>query len=212
MDEVEKKLGLHVTPLSFPIGMGYDFQGIYNIWEKNINLFEGDSRKNIEETIAFSDINSPELEKIIGEKPANKLREELELVEEVYPAFDREAYLTGKLQPVFFGSALNNFGVRELLDAFIEIAPQPKPKESDTRLVQPDENKFSGFVFKIHANMDPKHRDRLAFVKIVSGVFERNKPYLHVRHGKNLKFSSPNAFFAEKKEIVDDCRGRLATG
>lgn len=101
MDEVEKKLGLHVTPLSFPIGMGYDFQGIYNIWEKNINLFEGDSRKNIEETIAFSDIQSPELEKIIGEKPANKLREELELITEVYPSFEREAYLAGKLQPVF---------------------------------------------------------------------------------------------------------------
>ena len=203
MDEVEKKLGLHVTPLSFPIGMGYDFQGIYNIWEKNINLFEGDSRKNIEETIAFSDINNPDLEKIIGEKPANKLREELELIEEVYPAFDREAYLNGKLQPVFFGSALNNFGVRELLDCFVDIAPAPRSKESDTRVVAPDEAKFSGFVFKIHANMDPKHRDRLAFIKIVSGTFERIKPYLHVRHGKNLKFSSPNAFFAEKKEIVD---------
>jgi peptide chain release factor 3 len=203
MDEVEKKLGLHVTPLSFPIGMGYDFQGIYNIWEKNINLFEGDSRKNIEETIAFSDIQSPELEKIIGEKPANKLREELELITEVYPSFEREGYLAGKLQPVFFGSALNNFGVRELLDCFINIAPTPRAKESDTRLVQPDEKKLSGFVFKIHANMDPKHRDRLAFVKIVSGTFERNKPYLHVRQGKNMKFSSPNAFFAEKKEIVD---------
>lgn len=203
MDEVEKKLGLHVTPLSFPIGMGYDFQGIYNIWEKNINLFEGDSRKNIEETIAFSDLESSELEQIIGEKPAHKLREELELVSEVYPSFDRDAYLNGKLQPVFFGSALNNFGVRELLDCFIEIAPSPRPKDSDTREVKPDENKFAGFVFKIHANMDPKHRDRLAFIKIVSGTFERNKPYLHVRHGKNLKFSSPNAFFAERKEIVD---------
>jgi len=203
MDEVEKKLGLHVTPLSFPIGMGYDFQGIYNIWEKNINLFEGDSRRNIEETIAFDDIDSPELEGIIGEKPANKLREELELISEVYPAFDREAYLSGSLQPVFFGSALNNFGVRELLDCFVDIAPSPRPKDSDTREVKPEENKFSGFVFKIHANMDPKHRDRLAFIKIVSGTFERNKPYLHVRLGKNLKFSSPNAFFAEKKEIVD---------
>jgi peptide chain release factor 3 len=203
MDEVEQKLGLHVTPLSFPIGMGYDFQGIYNIWEKNINLFEGDSRKNIEETIAFSDIQSPELEKIIGEKPATKLREELELITEVYPAFNREDYLAGKLQPVFFGSALNNFGVRELLDCFINIAPTPRAKESDTRLVEPDEKKLSGFVFKIHANMDPKHRDRLAFIKIVSGTFERNKPYLHVRQGKNMKFSSPNAFFAEKKEIVD---------
>ena len=203
MDEVEQKLKLRVTPLSFPIGMGYDFQGIYNIWEKNINLFEGDSRKNIEETIAFDDINNPELEKIIGEKPANRLREELELIEEVYPAFSREEYLAGDLQPVFFGSALNNFGVRELLDCFVEIAPTPRPKESDTRLVKPEEEKLSGFVFKIHANMDPKHRDRLAFIKIVSGTFEKNKPYLHVRLGKNLKFSSPNAFFAEKKEIVD---------
>ncbi len=203
MDEVEQKLKLRVTPLSFPIGMGYDFKGIYNIWEKNINLFEGDSRKNIEETIAFNDINNPELEKIIGEKPANKLREELELIEEVYPAFSIDEYLIGELQPVFFGSALNNFGVRELLDCFIEIAPTPRAKESDTRLVKPEEEKLSGFVFKIHANMDPKHRDRLAFVKIVSGTFEKNKPYLHVRQGKNMKFSSPNAFFAEKKEIVD---------
>ena len=203
LDEVEQKLKLTVTPLSFPIGMGYDFKGIYNIWEKNINLFSGDSRKDIEETIAISDLSSPELEKIVGEKPANKLREELELIEEVYPTFNREDYLNGKLQPVFFGSALNNFGVRELLDCFIEIAPQPRPKEADTRLVKPDEKKFTGFVFKIHANMDPKHRDRLAFVKIVSGTFERNTNYLHVRHGKNLKFSSPNAFFAEKKEIVD---------
>ncbi len=203
MDEVEQKLGLSVTPLSFPIGMGYDFQGIYNIWGKNINLFSGDSRKNIEDTIAFSDIESPELEKIIGEKPAIKLRDELELISEVYPQFDREQYLAGNLQPVFFGSALNNFGVRELLDCFIEIAPSPKPKESETRLVKPEEEKMAGFVFKIHANMDPKHRDRLAFVKIVSGTFERNKPYMHVRLNKNLKFSSPNAFFAEKKEIVD---------
>jgi peptide chain release factor 3 len=177
MDEVEQKLKLRVTPLSFPIGMGYDFQGIYNIWEKNINLYEGDSRKNIEETIAFSDIESKELEEIIGEKPANRLREELELIEEVYPAFSREEYLAGDLQPVFFGSALNNFGVRELLDCFVEIAPTPRAKESDTRLVNPEEEKLSGFVFKIHANMDPKHRDRLAFIKIVSGTFEKNKPY-----------------------------------
>ncbi|WP_297509065.1 peptide chain release factor 3 [Flavobacterium sp.] len=203
MDEVEQKLGLQVTPLSFPIGMGYDFQGIYNIWEKNINLFSSDSRKNIEDVIQITDIQNPELEKIIGDKPANKLREELELIQEVYPEFDRERYLNGSLQPVFFGSALNNFGVRELLDGFIAIAPSPRAKESDTRLVEATETKLSGFVFKIHANMDPKHRDRLAFVKIVSGTFERNKPYMHVRLNKGLKFSSPNAFFAEKKEIVD---------
>ncbi|NLN25971.1 MAG: peptide chain release factor 3 [Bacteroidetes bacterium] len=203
LDEIEQKLHLRVTPLSFPIGMGYDFKGIYNIWEKNLTLFNGNTRKKVAETIEFKDIENPELEEIIGSKQAETLREELELVYEVYPDFNQEEYLNAELQPVFFGSALNNFGVRELLDCFIEIAPTPRPKESDTRLVYPNEKEFSGFVFKIHANMDPKHRDRLAFIKIVSGTFERNTPYLHARHNKKLKFSSPNAFFAEKKEIVD---------
>ena len=203
LDEVEQKLGLTVTPMSFPIGMGYDFKGIYNIYESNINLFSGDSKKNIEDTLAFDDLNSPELEKIVGSTQANALRENLELVQGVYPPFDKDAYLKGDLQPVFFGSALNNFGVRELLDCFIDIAPTPRPKKAEERIVAPSEKALTGFVFKIHANMDPKHRDRLAFIKIVSGTFERNKPYLHVRNNKNMKFSSPNAFFAEKKEIVD---------
>ncbi len=203
LDEVEQKLGLTVSPLSFPIGMGYDFKGIYNIYEKNINLFSGDSKKNIEDTIAFDDIENPELDNIIGKKAAETLRGDIELVKGVYPDFDKDKYLKGLQQPVFFGSALNNFGVRELLDCFIEIAPSPRAKMAEERLVGADEKELTGFVFKIHANMDPKHRDRLAFVKIVSGTFERNKPYLHVRQGKNLKFSSPNAFFAEKKEIVD---------
>jgi len=203
LDELEQKLGLSVTPLSFPIGMGYDFKGIYNIYEKNINLFSGDNKKNIEETIAFDELENPQLEQIIGASAAKELRENLDLVWGVYPEFDKQLYLKGEQQPVFFGSALNNFGVRELLDCFIEIAPPPKPKMAEERLVQANEKELTGFVFKIHANMDPKHRDRLAFVKIVSGTFERNKPYLHVRQGKKLKFSSPNAFFAEKKEIVD---------
>lgn len=203
LDEIEQKLNLTVTPLSFPIGMGYDFKGIYNIWEQNVNLFTGDPRKDIEETVEISDLSSQELDGLIGEKSANDLREELELAQGVYPEFNKSAYLEGNLQPVFFGSALNNFGVRELLDCFVSIAPTPKPKDSNTRNVAPNEKDFTGFVFKIHANMDPKHRDRLAFIKIVSGTFERNKPYLHVRHNKKLKFSSPNAFFAEKKEIVD---------
>ncbi|WP_297696270.1 peptide chain release factor 3 [uncultured Eudoraea sp.] len=203
LDEVEQELGLTVTPLSFPIGMGYDFKGIYNIYEKNINLFSGDSKKNISDIIGFDDITSPELEDHIGVEAAETLRDNMELVTGVYPAFDKQKYLEGALQPVFFGSALNNFGVKELLDCFIEIAPHPESKIAEERLVKANENELSGFVFKIHANMDPKHRDRLAFVKIVSGTFERNKPYLHVRHNKKLKFSSPNAFFAEKKQIVD---------
>lgn len=203
LDEVEQKLGLRVTPLSFPIGMGYSFKGIYNLWEKNINLFSEESKQHITDTISFEDVNNPELENHIGETAAETLREELELVQEVYPKFNQEEYLNGELQPVFFGSALNNFGVRELLDCFVDIAPEPRPKTSDTREVKPDEKKFTGFVFKIHANMDPKHRDRLAFIKIVSGLFKRNTQYLHVRNNKKVKFSSPNAFFADKKEIVD---------
>jgi peptide chain release factor 3 len=203
LDEVEQKLGLKVTPLSFPIGMGYDFKGIYNLWEKNINLFAGDSKKNISDTVEISDLNDSKLNALIGDSAAETLRDEIELVQGIYPKFNIENYQEGNLQPVFFGSALNNFGVKELLDCFINIAPIPQPKASEERLVNPEEDKFSGFVFKIHANMDPKHRDRLAFIKIVSGTFKRNTSYLHVRHNKKLKFSSPNAFFAEKKAIVD---------
>ena len=203
LDEVEQKLGLRVTPMSFPIGMGYDFKGIYNIWEKKLNLFSGDKKTSISEGIEFDDLSNPELDKVVGETAAETLREELELIDEVYPPFNNEEYLNGELQPVFFGSALNNFGVKELLDAFIEIAPSPQPKKAEERLVDSKEEKLTGFVFKIHANMDPKHRDRLAFIKIVSGTFKRNAPYLHVRNGKKVKFSSPNAFFAEKKEIVE---------
>jgi len=204
LDEVEQKLGLKVVPLSLPIGMGSDFQGIYNIWEKNIQLFLEEKKQKVGESLVIEDINDKKVDDIIGEKAAGILRDELELIESVYPEFDREAYMNGDLQPVFFGSALNNFGVRELLDAFVEIAPMPQPKESDTRMVKPEEAQFTGFVFKIHANMDPKHRDRLAFVKIVSGTFKRNENYLLVREGKKMKFSSPNAFFADKKEVVDE--------
>ena len=196
LDEVEQKLGLRVTPMSFPIGMGYDFKGIYNIYEKKLNIFSGDNKQGISEGIEFNDIKNPQLDKVVGEKAAETLREELELIYEVYPKFDNVEYLEGKLQPVFFGSALNNFGVKELLDAFIEIAPKPQPKKAEERLVDSKEEKLTGFVFKIHANMDPKHRDRLAFIKIVSGTFKRNAPYLHVRNGKKVKFSSPNTFFA----------------
>lgn len=203
LDEVEQKLGLVVTPLSFPIGMGYDFKGIYNLYEKNVNLFDGSNKTHVSKTTAIDDIQNEQLDQLVGSNAADTLRENLELVEGVYPSFNRDEYLAGTQQPVFFGSALNNFGVRELLDCFIDIAPTPRPKAAEERVVNPEEEEFSGFVFKIHANMDPKHRDRLAFIKIVSGTFERNKPYLHVRHQKKLKFSSPNTFFAERKEIVD---------
>ena len=203
LDELERKLELNVTPLSLPIGMGYDFKGIYNIWKHNVQLFDGEEKQTIGKKVYFDSIEDSQLEAIIGNQAIETLKEELELIDGVYPQFDREAYLKGELQPVLFGSALNNFGVEELLKCFIEIAPEPLPKFSEERLIEPHEKKFTGFVFKIHANMDPNHRDRLAFIKVVSGTFERNSPYLHVRLNKKLKFSSPNAFFAERKEIVD---------
>ena len=204
MDEVEQKLDLHVTPLSWPIGIGATFKGIYNIWEKIINVFSGDNKQKISETTKVEDLSSPELDTLIGTDYAENLRNEIDLIDGVYPEFDMQEYMNGNLQPVFFGSALNNFGVRELLDALDDIAPTPQSKETDLREIEPYENKFSGFVFKIHANMDPKHRDRLAFIKIVSGKFERNKNYFHVRQGKKIKYTTPNTFFADKKEVVDE--------
>jgi peptide chain release factor 3 len=146
----------------------------------------------------------PDSKKKIGERAAETLREEVEMVDTVYPDFNKEAYRSGDLSPVFFGSAINNFGVKELLDCFIQIAPTPLPRETDERIVKPDEEKFSGFVFKIHANMDPKHRDRIAFCRIVSGKFERNTNYLHVRQGKKFKFNNPTSFMASKKSVIDE--------
>lgn len=202
LDEIEEELKIEVRPLSWPIGNGPDFKGVYNLFDKSLYLFTP-NKQTLEEGIDV-DINDVRLADEIGERSATTIREELELVEGVYPEFDKNPYLEGKLAPVFFGSALNNFGVRELLHCFLEIAPSPRPSQAEERIVEPDEEKFSGFVFKIHANMDPNHRNRLAFVKICSGHFQRNTNYQHVRLGKQMKFSSPTAFMAEKKSIVED--------
>ncbi|MEG0498278.1 MAG: peptide chain release factor 3, partial [Alistipes sp.] len=204
LDEVEKELHIRVRPLAFPISNGATFKGVYNIYEKNLSLFTSDEKQTADaSTTDISDLSSSVLDDCVGERYATQLRGDLELVEGVYDVFDRDAYLQGKLAPVFFGSAVNNFGVRELLDCFARIAPSPCPAPTETRVVEPLEPKMTGFVFKIHANMDPNHRDRIAFLKICSGVFERNKNYLHVRSGKQLKFSSPTAFMAEKKSVID---------
>ena len=204
LDEIEGKLGIKVRPLSWPIGMGPDLKGVYDLYNKSLVLYTPNSTERVSETVAISDISDPELDNQIGEEEADMLREEVELVEEVYPKFDRDVYLDGDISPVFFGSAINTFGVQELLQCFLDIAPSPLPKESEERVVDPYEDKFTGFIFKIHANMDPKHRDRLAFVKIVSGKFHRNTNYKHIRLNRNMKFSSPTAFMAEKKSIVEE--------
>jgi peptide chain release factor 3 len=159
LDELEDKLSIRVRPLTWPIGMGDRFQGVYNIYQKGLNLFAANKTKISDEVVSISSLTDPSLDQIIGESAANELREEIDVVEGVYDTFDRNTYLAGDVAPVFFGSAVNNFGVKELLDTFCEISPSPQGRESDTRLVAPEDERFSGFVFKIHANLDPKHRD-----------------------------------------------------
>ncbi len=202
LDEIEKQLKIKTIPLSWPINDGPDFKGVYNIYNRNLRLFDANVQE-IENGIAFNDINNPELETYIGED-ANTLREELELVEGVYPEFEVDEYLKGELAPVFFGSALYNFGVQELLDAFVEIAPTPRPSFTEEREINPEEDAFTGFVFKIHANIDPNHRSRIAFVKVCSGTFKRNKIYKHIRSGKSIRISSPTAFMASQREVIEE--------
>ncbi len=202
MDELEAELGIHVRPLSWPISMGATFKGVYNFYEQNMQLYTP-NKQFISESVQI-DVNSSDLDKRVGDNHAAKLREDLDLINGVYSDFDKEMYLKGNLAPIFFGSALNNFGVKELLDCFVEIAPSPRPVQTAERIVVPDEDNFSGFVFKIHANMDPNHRSCIAFVKVCSGKFLRNVNYRHVRNGKMMRFSSPTAFMAQKKETVDE--------
>ena len=203
LDELEKELKIGVRPLTWPINMGERFKGVYNIYERGLDLFTP-SKQTISERVEIDDVNSPEVDRLVGEENAGKLREDLELIEGVYPDFDKTDYLRGEMAPVFFGSALNTFGVKELLDCFVEIAPSPRPIMAVEREVRPDEEQFTGFVFKIHANMDPNHRSCIAFVKICSGKFERNVYYKHVRHDKMMRFAAPTAFMAQKKNIVDE--------
>ncbi|QNL48882.1 peptide chain release factor 3 [Olivibacter sp. SDN3] len=205
LEEIEKELNISTRPLSWPIGIGSTFKGVYHLFKKQLKLFSPDSKMEIsEEYLQLDDIQNKELTVRIGEKAAQKLRDEVELVEGVYEPFDLGLYRSGYLAPVFFGSAINNFGVQELLDTFIEIAPPPQARETDMRKVEPGEAKFSGFIFKIHANLDPNHRDRIAFCRICSGKFERNKFYQHVRLSKKLKFASPTSFMADTKSLVEE--------
>jgi peptide chain release factor 3 len=202
LDDIENQLNIKVRPLSWPVNSGQNFKGVYNIYNHNLKLFDPDIQL-IKKGIQFNDIWDPELSEHIGED-VDTLREELELIEAVYPEFNRDEYQKGDLAPVFFGSALYNFGVEELLNVFLKIAPPPQPSEAIERTVTPAEGTFSGFVFKIHANIDPNHRSRIAFVKVCSGKFERNKFYNHPRLGKNIRITSPTAFMAEQKEIIEE--------
>lgn len=202
LDELEQELQIKVRPLSWPIGQGVRFKGVYNIYEQQLNLFTPNKQRVTEKVEV--DVESEELENKVGEKEAHRLREDLELVNGVYPTFDQESYRSAEVAPVFFGSALNNFGVQELLNCFVEIAPSPRPTLAEERLVHPEEPKFTGFIFKITANIDPNHRSCIAFCKVCSGKFVRNQPYLHVRNGKTVRFSSPTQFMAQRKSTIEE--------
>jgi peptide chain release factor 3 len=203
LDEIEEKLSIRVRPLSWPIGMGKGFKGVYSLFERKLTLFTP-SKQTVEESVEITDISSPDLEGYIGESAAIQLRTDVELIEAVYPPFNASEYLEGTVAPVYFGSAVNNFGVRELLDSFIRIAPAPGVRQTTLRVVSPDELSFTGFVFKIHANMDPKHRNRIAFLRVCSGRFERGSNYFHVRQEKSIRFSNATAFMAQDRETVDE--------
>ncbi|MBA3649531.1 MAG: peptide chain release factor 3 [Chitinophagales bacterium] len=203
LDELEKKLSINVQPLSWPINRGSLFKGVYNLYDKSLQLFQPEKQTVEKDRIEFTDLNDYLLDELI-EKDANQLREDVLFLNGVYPDFNIAEYLAADIAPVFFGSARNNFGVKELLDTFIHIAPIPQGRETDKRMIDPDEETFTGFVFKIHANIDPKHRNRIAFVRIVSGKFERNKYIYHCRLDKELKFSSPATFLASARNIIEE--------
>ncbi|MBP3838409.1 MAG: peptide chain release factor 3 [Prevotella sp.] len=202
LDELEQELQIKVRPLSWPINQGAKFKGVYNIYEQQLNLFTP-NKQRVTEKMAV-DIESKQLEEQVGELDARQLREDLELVRGVYPDFEVGTYRTAEVAPVFFGSALNNFGVQELLNCFVEIAPSPRPTTAEERVVRPEETKFTGFIFKITANIDPNHRSCIAFCKVCSGKFVRNQPYQHVRLGKTVRFSSPTQFMAQRKSTIEE--------
>jgi peptide chain release factor 3 len=204
LDEVERELALEVRPITWPIGQGRSFKGVYNLLEKRLFLFRPGEVHRPEDYLSIRELDDPLLDEKVGRFLADKLREEVGILDGVYPPFDKDEYLEGRATPVFFGSAINNFGVRELLDALTSMAPPPTPKAAEERMVAPEESRFSGFVFKLHANMNPRHRDRVAFLRVCSGKFERNKTYYHVRSGKPFRTANPTAFMSQEREIIDE--------
>jgi peptide chain release factor 3 len=202
LDEIEQALALDVTPASWPVGMGRRFRGAYDLFDDQLRLMgKGESGR---EAAAAHGLDSAELDDILTPAVAETLREEIEMARGLCPAFDLESYRSGHMTPVYFGSALNNFGVGELLDGLARLAPSPRPQATSGRAIEPTDGSVSGFVFKVQANMDPKHRDRIAFVRLCSGHFRRGMKLLHVRSGKNLTLHNPVLFLAQDRELAEE--------
>ena len=206
LDEIEKTLALDVTPASWPIGSGKDFLGCYDLLGDRLILMNKTGNKSQINSVieTCNGLDDPKLDQMLPAHTVEKLREDIEMIKELCPKFDIDAYLAGTLTPVFFGSAINNFGVREVLEGLHQIAPSPKSHPAVEREILPTENKVSGFVFKIQANMDPKHRDRIAFMRICSGHFKRGMKLLQVRTGKEIKVPTPVMFLAQERELAED--------
>ena len=204
LDEIEDKLQLSVVPASWPIGMGRDFKGCYDIFNDQLLLFGRGKGDNVGDAITCKGLDDPQIDELLPAVQAKQLREEVEMVRGVYNEFDHESYLEGHLTPVYCGSAINNFGVREILKGVAKFAPAPRAQETEEREIDPEEKKVNAFVFKIQANMDPKHRDRMAFARICSGQFKRGMKLKHVRSGKNLTLHSPQMFFAQDREMAEN--------
>jgi peptide chain release factor 3 len=204
LDELEQELKIAVCPYTWPIGNGKQFKGVYNLYKEEVQLYTAEKSSVSESLISTRDIKDPKLRDYVGIEGMTKLWEEIDFVHDMFESFNMSLYREGYLAPLFFGSALNNFGVLELLETFLEIAPSPGSIQTSERMIEPDEDKLTGFIFKIHANLDPNHRDRIAFMRICSGRFERNKFYFHTRLEKKIRFSSPTSFMANNKSIVDE--------
>jgi peptide chain release factor 3 len=204
IDEVEQTLQIEVTPASWPIGMGRDFLGCYDLINDRLVLMARGKGDKVDEGIACQGLDDPKLDELLPEHAVAQLREQVEMARGLLPEFDREAYLAGNLTPMYFGSALNNFGVREILDGLASYAPTPRPQPTVQRPISPFEDKVTGFVFKIQANMDPKHRDRIAFVRMASGHFKRGMKLKHLRTGKQLNVHNPLIFLAQDREVAEE--------
>ncbi len=204
MAEIEEKLQIECTPLSWPIGMGKTFKGVYNIYKKTLHLFTPGQNTRQKKGLLIEDLSDPRVDELIGPKAAEELREDIELLDGAANPFEYEHYLQASQTPVFFGSAINNFGVSELLDCFVEMAPPPGPRQAASRVVDPHEEDFSGFVFKIQANMNPAHRDRIAFFRICSGQFNRGMKVKHHRLGKDITLANATIFMAQERANVDE--------
>lgn len=213
IDDVEKTLKMVCVPMNWPVGSGIDFRGVYDFKKKSILSFKNAKDPFSPTFVDASDLNSPELKSHLGERILAQFKEELEMAEGLMPVFDEAEYLAGRQSPVFFGSALKNFGVKETLDMICQIAPTPRPRaavvapydsSSESVTISPDDKEFTGFIFKIQANMDSKHRDRISFMRVCSGKFNRNDKIFHIRTGKDIRIATPLMFQARDRDIVEE--------